>query len=443
MKRIPVVVLIGALVAGAYLLPPPDPAAEPLAGVVIDRPGIESPIDAAIWYCPWAQAGAERDSIVSVASMLPAAAEFTFPVAIPGEEPDTAQLEMLGPGAATLNLSAIAQRGDSPSFIEFTDGPSAATVTVVGSAVAADACVASGPDEWFFVGGSTRTGETMRLRLFNPFPEIAKVTVTGFSEIGVEALGELRSVSVNARSWRDIDFQELLRQRETLVISVRSESGLIVPAMAFTNAADDAWWSGTGLSTEWEFPVVRQIGLEDGAIVVANPGLAPVDVSVDVYTRTGAQRDVFTFTVGAEAPLRIGFEDIPETVIGARLTSTSPVAAAVVATGEAGTSVTAGVPVTARTWLLPGLRAAEPDEGFLWLLNSGDEAITVTIGVLTGSETINTKQVLDPGTITRIQVDDVDALGYVVFAADPFSAGWSIHGSTGTAYSTGLAVPEE
>jgi hypothetical protein len=272
---------------------------------------------------------------------------------------------------------------------------------------------------------------------------VAKVTGSGFSEIGVEALGELRSVTVNARSWRDIDFQELLRQRETLVISVRTESGLIVPAMSFANSVDEAWWTGTGLSTEWEFPVARHTGLEEASIIVANPGLAPVEVTVDVYTRTGPQRGVLSFTVGPEAPLRIGFEDIQETVIGARLTSTSPVAAAVVATGEGGTAITSGIPATARMWLLPGLRAAEPDEGFLWLLNSGDEAVTVTIGVLTGAETINTKEILDPGTIRRIAVDDPTALGYVVFAADPFSAGWTVGGSTGAAFSTGLSVAEE
>jgi hypothetical protein len=372
-----------------------------------------------------------------------AQAQFTFPVATPGEDPDTAMLETLGPGAALLALSDIAQRGDSPAFIEFTDGPSAAAVTVVGEVLTADACVAAGPDEWFFVGGSTRTGERLRLRLFNPFPEIAKVTVSGFSEIGVEALGELRSVSVNPRSWRDIDFEELLRQRETLVISVRADDGLIVPAMAYASETDEAWWSGTGLSTEWDFPVVRDEGLDDAALVVANPGPVPVEVTIDVYTRSGAQRSAFTSTVGPEAPLRVGFEDIPETVIGAKVTATSPVAAAVVASGQAGTAVTAGVPVTARTWLLPGLRADGSDEAFLWLLNSGDEAVTVTIGVLTGAETLNTKDVLEPGAIRRIQVDEVDALGYVVFSADPFSAAWSVRGSTGTAFSAGLAAREE
>ena len=442
MSRWPVVVLLGALLAGAYLMPAPDPEPEPLDGVIIDRPGLESPVDASIWYCPWAQASAERDSVFAVASMSPAASGFTFPVAIPGEDPDTARLEMLGPGAASPTLSDIAQRGDSPAYIEFDEGPSAVTVTVTGDVLTADACVAEGPDEWFFVGGSTRTGENLRLRLFNPFPEVAKVTISAFSEIGVEALGQLRSVSVNPRSWRDVDFEELLRQRETLAISVRSDDGLVVPAMAFHNEADQAWWSGTGLATEWEFPVVRQLGLDDAAIVVANPGLADVEVVVDIFTRTGPQRAAFTVTVGSESPARIGLESIPEAVIGARITASSPVAAAVVTTGEAGTAVTSGVPL-ARSWLLPGLRSTGADTGFLWLLNAGDEAVTVTIGILTGVETINTKEVLEPGTIRRIKVEDVDALGYVVFAADPFSAAWSLTGPSGTAFSAGIPVPEE
>ena len=443
MRRAMTVLMLAALVGGAYLMPPPDPEPTPLAGVVIDRPGLDSPPDASIWYCPWAQAGPDRDSTLAIASVNPAEAQFTFPVALPGADVATAELETLGPGAALLALSDVTAGGESPAFIEFDGGPAGAAVAVAGTISAADACVATGPDEWFFVGGSTRTGETLRLRLFNPFPELAKVTISGFSEIGVEALGELRSVSVNPRSWRDIDFEELLRQRESLAIMVRADDGLIIPAMSYGSGTDAAWWSGTGLSTEWEFPVVRQQGVEGAAIIVANPGLAAVELTVDVYTRSGAQRSALSFTVPPEAPLRIGFEDIPETVIGAKVTATSPVAAAVVATGESGTAVTAGSPAPARTWLLPGLGVAGTDEAFLWLLNSGDEAVTVTIGVLTGAATLNTKEVLEPGAIRRIDVTDVTALGYIVFSADPFSAAWSVTGTTGTAFSAGVAVPEE
>ena len=441
MKRGVTFGVIVACAIAAALLPQPPPAAVPLAGVVIDRPGIESPIDASIWYCAWAQANADRDSVMAVASMTPAEAEFTFPVAIPGEPADTALVATLGPGAAIVTLSDVAQRGDSPAFVEFSDGPAAAAVTVVGDVVTSDQCVSQGPDEWFFSGGSTMTGETLVLRLFNPFPEVAKVTVTGFSEIGVEALGALRSISVNPRSWRDISFEELLRQRQSLILSVRSDEGLVVPAMALGVGADEAWWGGSGLSTSWEFPVTQAEGVES-ALVIANPGISAVEVTIDLYGTDVAFSGAFTFTVSPQTPLRVGLSEVDADILGARISATGPVAAGVVGIGPAGTAVTTGVAEPARTWLLPGLRSQGLDTGALWLLNTSDEPIAVTVGVLTGSDILNSRQIVDPGRLVVIPLIDEDALGYIVSAAESFSAGWTVRGPSGIAFATGVAVPD-
>ncbi len=443
MRRLVIVVLVLALGGLAAVLQEPEAAPEPLASLVIDRPGIESPVDASIWYCPWAQANAARDSFFGVASLTDAAAEFTFPVAIPGEPPDVVSAATLGPGAALVTLSDIAQRGDSPGFVEFDNGPAAAAVAVVGDVVAADVCVAQGPEEWFFAGGSTLAGEALRLRLFNPFPETAKVTVTGFSEIGVEALGELRSVSINPRSWRDIDFEEMLRQRQALIISVRVDEGLVVPAMAYVAGADEAWWLGSDVSSEWEFPVARLAGLDDAAVVVGNPNLTDVVVTVDLYTRDGPQRSAFELTVAPEAPLRIELSEVADDALGIRLAASTPVIAGVVAAGEAGTAVTGGAPATARTWLLPGLRTTGLNEGTLWLLNSSFEQISVTVSSLTGAAAINAQVLVEPGTQVAVPVTEPDTLGVLVEASDPFTAAWSVHGPSGIAFVAGLPALDE
>lgn len=441
MRRTLLAIAVVAVGAAAAILSPPAPPPDPLGGLIIDPPGIESPIDAAIWYCPWAQSDAERDSFVGVASITPADAAFTFPVSIPGEPPDEAQASMPGPGAAGITLSDIAQRGDSPGFIEFNGGPSAASVTVTGGILAADDCIATGPDEWFFPGGSTMTGERLVLRLFNPFPQTAKVTVTGFSEIGVEALGELQSVSVNPRSWRDISFEELLRQRQTLVLSVHADEGLAIPAMAWTSGTDQAWWAGTDLSTTWEFPVVRTEGLDTASIVVANPSSTSVDITVDLYTEEGVQRGAFAFSIPAQSPLRIGFGEVDAAVVGAVVTATSPVSAVATATGAGGTAATAGSAEPARSWLLPGLRNAGARKGTLWLLNSADDSVSVTISALTGGETLNTKQIVPPGTVVRVDLGGGGTLGYLLTSADPFTVAWSLTGPSGTAFSAGIPVP--
>jgi hypothetical protein len=440
--------LVAALALGAGFLRAPDPVPQPLAGLVIDRPGIESPIDASIWYCAWAQASAARDSYLGVATMNPASAEFTFPVATPGEPADTAATSTLGPGASGVVLSEIAERGDSPFFVEFDGGPSAAAVVVSGEVVSADPCVAQGPAEWFFVGGSTVTGETLRLRLFNPFPEVAKVTVSGFSEIGVEALGQLRSVSVNPRSWRDISFEELLRQRQNLVLSVRSEEGLVVPVLAagLVEGGDEAWWGGTGLSDSWELPVAQPEGTT-AALVVANPGLSAVDVTIDLYAQDTAFPAAFTLSIPAESPVRIPLEGLGATVLAARVAATAPVAAGVVVTSGGGDvpfaiGGTAGEPAPSRAWLLPGLRSRGNDVGTLWLLNTSDEPVSVTVGILTESSVFNSRHTVEPGRLLLIPAS-ADALGYLVSAAEPFSAGFTIRGPAGLAVSSGIAVPED
>lgn len=443
MRRLVIVLALVAVAGLALALPEPESPGEPLAGLIIDQPGIESPVDASIWYCPWAQANASRDSILGVASLAESDAEITFPVAIPGEPPDEIAVETQGPGAASVTLSDVAQRGDSPGFVEFSNGPAAAGVLVAGDVLTADACVAQGPDEWFFAGGSTLTGERLSLRLFNPFPETAKVTVSGFSEIGVEALGELRSISINPRSWRDVEFEEMLRQRQALVVSVRVDEGLVIPAMSFAAGDDEAWWIGSDLSSEWEFPIAQTTRLDSAAVVVGNPNLTDVTVTVDLYSADGPERSAFEFTVPPEAPLRIDLASAAADTVGVRLSATAPVTAGVVAMGEAGTAITEGSPATARSWLLPGLTTVGPNEGTLWLLNSGFEQLRVTVSELTGEAAVNSQVLIEPGTLIGVPITEPDALGVLVESSDPFSAAFSVTGPSGSAFSAGLGVPGE
>lgn len=442
MKRLLAVILVAAVAGAAAVLPEPDPAPEPLAGVVIDSPGIGTPSDSSIWYCPWAQASALRDSVVGVASVVEAEAALTFPVAIPGEPPDAAEVGMLGPGAANVVLSDVAQRGDSPAFIEFSDGPAAASVTVSGEVLTSDRCVSEGPDEWFFVGGSTNSGETLTLRLFNPFPETARVTIQGFSEIGVEALGDLRSLSVNPRSWRNVEFEEELRQRQDLVISVTVDEGLVIPAMAFSAGGDEAWWSGTPLATSWEIPVARSEVLSDSSIVVANPGASEAQVTVTFFTAEGDAGQPISVALAPESPLRIAVPADGLEVVGARVDSPSQIAVSVVASGEAGLGITAGLPEPARRWLLPGVQTVGRTRAEVWLLNVSDEVASVTVSELTGLEVLNTNVVVEGGSLMRLAVEG-DALGYFIDAVSPITVMWSMDGPSGAALSGGVVVPDE
>jgi len=441
-KRIATLIVIVGVVAAGFLIPRPAEAPEPLAGLIIEKPGLTSPTDAGLWYCAWAQSNASRDSVLSIATMEPGSASFTFPVAIPGTDPDTATLQTVGPGASDLQLSEIAQRGDSPFLIEFDSGPSAASVMVGGDMLAADACVSQGPDVWYFAGGSTMPGEELILRIFNPFPETAKVTVGGVSEIGVEALGDFRSWSINARSWRDIDLHQELNSRLDLVISVTVNEGWVVPAMALRTETDDAWWPGSGLAETWEFPVVGTPGM-DGSLVVSNPAPDPVSVTVDLYTPDGPVLGAVVMQLDGDTPARIDLSGLAGDVYGARVSATGPVAAAAVANGDGGLAVTTGAPDGSRTWLLPGLRTAGLEVATLWLLNTHEDAVTVTVSVLTGGGLVGETVSVDAGTMQAFGPVPEGGLGYLVGSPFPLTAAWSITSPTGTAYASGLSVADD
>jgi hypothetical protein len=441
MRRLLTLLVVAAAAIGAALLPAPEPAAAPLQDLIIEPPGLTSPQQATIWYCPWAQSSAYRDSVLAVASLQDATASFTFPVTIRGEPPDPALVAVRGRGAATLDLGSVAQRGDSPGFVEFAGGPSATSVTVMGDAVlAADACVSSGPATWYFPGGSTMSGEHLTLRIFNPFPDVAKVTVTAVSDIGVEALGELENIPVGAHSWRDVSFESLLRERQNLVVAVTAVEGVVVPAMDFGNDADEDWWPGVGEATAWEFPVARVQGTPS-FLVVDNPGLGAVDVSVDLYTPDGVILDAFSATLDPDTPTRFDLSQYPGDPLGARVGASGPVVAAVVAQDEDEVAVMAGEPAAAQTWLLPGARRLALHATSVWLLNTdSEEAISATVSALTPTGTVGETVVVPPGVPTQVDVVDLDAEGYLVEASAPVTVAWTVRGPTGLAFASASPV---
>jgi len=441
MRRALVLLLVAVAAAAGVLLPAPEAPREPLTGLIIEPPGLSSPEDAGIWYCPWAQSDASRDTAFGVASLEEATAAFTFPVAIPGEPEDRASVQVAGRSGTVLTLSRVAQRGDSPGFAEFTAGPAAVSATVKGDdLLAADACVSSGPAVWHFPGGSTMPGEHLTLRIFNPFPDPAKVTVTGVSEIGLEALGELENLPVGARSWRDVDFASLLRQRQNLVITVTAAEGVVVPAMAFGNEGDEDWWPGVGEATGWEFPIARVEGAS-AFLVVHNPGLGPAEVTVDLFTSEGQIPEAFTATVTAETPVRFDLSEYAGDPVAAWVQASVPVVAAVVAIADGEAAVMPGIPEPASTWLLPGLRRLPLHASSLWLLNlSSEDAITATVSALTRAGTSGQTVVVPPGLPVQVDVTAPDASGFLVEASSPLTVAWTVRGPSGLAFASASPV---
>lgn len=460
MRRFLLLLAAAALTIGAAMLPPPPAPPEPdFSGeaLIDDIAGAEG----SVWYCPWLSAGAVRDSYLMLASEPTVQVEVTLPSPIPNEEADRVAFTLSGPAAEPLEVASIVRRGDAPGFVEFNDGPAGvAGVVTSDAALAGDRCTASVPKLWHLPGGTTRPGHTTILRLFNPFPEPAKVSVTGASEFGEVGLIGLTSIDVGGRSWLDVSLNEIVPLLEDLSLTVSSEEGLVIPAIVVATALDEATWPGIGLSAEWEFPVVRQTGLVP-TIALANPGDAEAVVEVDVFTGEGSMPSARTVTIPPGRPARIPLDDLADRFFAVRVRASSAVAAVViaeddaplVAEGEAEEEPagppsariagTAGAAEPARRWLLPGPGGLRTATSTIWVLNSHSEAVTVSVQPLGSEEFAADKLVLEAGTVRRVVLSqETGVAGYLLSAATPISAAWSVESGDGVAFVAGVSIDE-
>ena len=461
MKRILGLILVGIVVFGAVVLAEPPSVAGPDFVGPQERESVAS-ATASVWYCPWVASGALRDSTVMIATKVPVSAEITLPQQIAGEDPDLADFSIAAPGALVVPVGEIVRRGDTPLFLEFSDGP--ASVAVVESStelLTGDTCVGRIPKVWELPGGTTREGRTLTLRLFNPFPELAKVSVNGSSESGETGLIDLQNLDVAARTWQDVNLNSLVPLLDDLALTVTSSEGFVIPSLVVAGLTDEASWPGVAPSTNWEFPVATMSAQFAPSLMLTNSGDAPVTAVVDVYTTEGATVNAREVVVDPSVPRRVNLSDLADGAMGVRVRAAAPLAAVVLAeesiavfepTNEEGAidedavlgdriAGTIGVSAGATEWLLPGLQAVAEGSSTLWILNTGTESATITLQALGSTALAVTKQSVPPGTVLGVPLGYDDAVGgYQLESSVPVSVSWSVEAPTGIMFVSGTVV---
>jgi hypothetical protein len=460
MKRLIGLVLVAGAVAAASVLPEPAAAPGPDFTGPEQRESV-APATASVWYCPWVASGALRDSVAMLASTVPVGARITLPQQIAGEEPDVDELTLPDAGAAVVNIGEIVRRGDTPMFVEFDDGPAAAAAIESSTELlTGDTCVTRIPKVWELPGGTTREGRTMTLRLFNPFPELAKVSVDGISESGETGLVDLQNLDVDGRTWRDVNLNQLVPLLDDLSLTVTSSEGFVIPTLVVAGTTDEASWPGVAPSRTWEFPVATVSPTFSPSVVLSNTGQDAAVATFDVFTAQGTTADVRDVEVLPGIPSRVDVSDLADGAFGLRVRSTEPVAAAVVA--EESTTVlesggdldneeaggdriagTIGVATPSQKWLLPGLQAVSDADATLWLLNSSSEPATVTLQPLGVRSLAASKQSVPAGTQLGVPLGyDVTIGGYLIDSTAPISVAWSAEAANGLMFVSGTIVGE-
>lgn len=438
MRRLVLVGLVAAAAVGAAFLPEPP---QPAAPVAPPRPEAATPA-AGVWYCPWVQSSFERDGSLALVSVGDVSAALTFPNPEPGGQADSFALDLVGLGATLVRVADVALRGDVPGFVEFSELETAAGVIVESPlTLVAEACIASVPKVWYLVGGSTRQGESLTLRLFNPFPEVAKVSVAAASEFGSEPVTSLDGLSVGPRTWTDVDLAVTLRLRDVLAITITPEEGIVIPAMFAANADDEAMWVGSGVGTRWEFPVVGA-GSVAGSIRLYNPSAEAVLVEIDLITAEGPILGAEVVQVGPGEPVIVDLSTAVGGSFGAVVRAETAVAAAVVASGGGGLAATIGASKPVDRWLLPGAGAGGDGVRSLWITNSGEEAATISLRALGADGAGAVEKILVPAGSLRQFIIEPTA-GYLAESLTPFVAGWAVQSPEAVAFALGVPMPQE
>jgi len=468
MKRVLVVALVAAVAFVAFTMPEPDAPAGPDFTGPEERESAAS-ATASVWYCTWAASGALRDTSVMIAANTPVTGSLTLPQQIVGDDPDTDVVTLDTAGARVVYVGEIVRRGDTPLFVEFDDGPAAVAAIVESEALlTGDGCLARIPKVWELPGGTTREGRTTTLRLFNPFPELAKVTVSGSSESGETGLVDLQSIDVDGRTWQDIQLNELIPLLNELSLTVTTSEGLVIPSLVVAGSSDEASWPGMATATYWEFPVATSSGDYRPSLMLSNTGSEPVAATIDVYTAEGVTLDAREVTVDPFIPRRVDLGDLADGAMGARVRAGAPVSAVVIAeestvvdeaTGEdAGEGTeenaenpgggdriagTVGISRPATTWLLPGLQGFSGADSTVWLMNTGSEAATVALQPLGLQSLPTAKQSVPPGTVLGVPLGYDPAVGgYFVESSVPISVAWSAEAEKGLVFVAGTVVDE-
>ena len=461
MKRILTLVVVAAAVYAALTLPAPKPPAGPDFVGPEERESVAAPT-ASVWYCTWAASGALRDSTVMVASNVPVTASLTLPQQIVGEPADTDELELDASGAVGVDVGQIVRRGDTPLFVELDDGPAAVAVVVESDELlTGDACVARIPKVWQLPGGTTREGRTLTLRLFNPFPELAKVTVGGSSESGETGLVDLQGIDVEGRTWQDVRLNELVPLLDNLSLTVSTDEGLIIPSLVVAGSGDEASWPGIAPAAYWEFPLATISSDYAPSLMLSNTGSSSVVATIDVYTSAGAVEAAREVTVDPSIPQRVDLSDLADGAMAIRVRSGGALSAAVIAeeslvvreATEEGAEAdedasngdriggTIGVSTPATRWLLPGLEAVPDGVGTMWLLNTGAEPATVILQPLGLGEYPTSKQSVAPGSLLAVPLGyDAAVGGYFIEASEPISVAWSVEADKGIMFVSGTVV---
>lgn len=382
LRRLAVIITTAGLAVLGLLMVPTPATTEPELPTIGSDPYV---------VCPVAEAGGGFTSRLGVSS--PSGGRVTVigggsgPVDFPGDG-----------GTYFTEVGELAELGTTPILVE-TSG-TAATYGRAGTVAAVSGCTQASTGPVAIMGMSTAEGDGSTMVLVNPFAAEASLRLVGASEFGVDTPTDLEEMRVPPATAVEVVLDQIMAGRQSMSFSVVADSGLVVAGMKRTGPTDVATSEAVAASTQWFF-ALPDFGF-DGEIHVRS--LADVDAAfrVDRIQPDGLVEGVAEGVLVPQGLSVIPVEDVAGPGSGVVVSTSEPVAAAIVYAVDDVRAVAPGVAREAVSWSVPVSSVLSEGQTTVWILNTSGGPLTATIERL-GVPARQTVE-LQPGTTTGVFV---------------------------------------
>jgi hypothetical protein len=292
--------VVAALVGGAVYLDRTAPEASvartgttAVAAAAIQGPTVPRADSlSTAWYCAegTSSSGGRADETVVVGNLSAQPVDATVTV-MPGgtDNPVTRQVHVAGYAQARVHVADILATPEPGVVVEVFGGPAVVEHVLAGNNdVAIGPCARDAAPSWYFAAGTTARDSTQFLALFNPYGDDAIVDVTFLTDSGVQAPEAWQGLVVARRSRVSLQVDTQVRREDHVAIAVHARAGRVVAERSETfNGSQGRFGIAVSLgatapASRWVVPFGSAQAGATHAVAVANFGLLPTEVEVDV-----------------------------------------------------------------------------------------------------------------------------------------------------------------
>lgn len=308
-------------------------------------------------------------------------------------------------GSTTVPLVDVSAVGRAAALVEFPNSDSAAASIVAGDTSLAGELCSRVPDRLAVIGGgSTIEDRQFEVQLMNPYSAEAVVDIRATSESGRESNEMLDAITVPPRTSVVVDMDGLLPGRAQLVLEIETTRGNVVATARSDVLGDMAIWRAVA-PTESSYAVFPSFA---GSREVFISSAAPTDIEyqIDIYGPGGVDEAAIEGVLSAGGQDVIDLSLISEAAVALHVVSTGPVGVFASLASESGLALTAGSPLAAANWLLPGAGAIPASTGRLVMVNVGLEAAVTTV-VEVRNATRSRVVTVEPDQVLELELDEI------------------------------------